>query len=53
MSDTGMTVEELEAQRAVLLRQAARIRPLIDGSLAVVHRTCRTTGWQLQRGDRH
>ena len=37
MSDTGMTVEELEAQRAVLLRQAARIRPLIDGSLAVVH----------------
>jgi hypothetical protein len=53
VSDNGVTVEELEAQRAVLLRQAARIRPLVDGSLAVVHRTCRTPGCHCQRGERH
>jgi len=53
MSENQSTVEELEAQRTVLLRQVARVRPLIDGSLAVVHRTCRTPGCRCQRGERH
>jgi hypothetical protein len=36
------TVEELEARRALLLKQLGRCGPLIEGSLAVVHRCCGT-----------
>jgi len=53
MSDSGKPIKELEAQRAVLLKQVARVRPLIDGSLARVHRTCRTPNCRCQRGERH
>jgi hypothetical protein len=40
------TVEELEARRALLLKQLGRCGPLIEGSLAVVHRKCGTASCQ-------
>jgi hypothetical protein len=40
------TVEELEARRALLLKQLGRCGPLIEGSLAVVHRKCGTPACQ-------
>lgn len=41
-----VTVEELEARRTMLLRQLGRCGPLIEGSLAVVHRKCGTASCQ-------
>lgn len=40
------TVEELDARRALLLKQLGRCGPLIEGSLAVVHRRCGTAACQ-------
>jgi hypothetical protein len=40
------TVEELDARRALLLKQLGRCGPLIEGSLAVVHRKCGTPACQ-------
>ena len=40
------TVEELDARRALLLKQLGRCGPLIEGSLAVVHRKCGTAACQ-------
>lgn len=45
------TVEELEARRALLLRQLGRGKPLIEGSLAVVHRRCGTASCQCHVDD--
>jgi 5-methylcytosine-specific restriction endonuclease McrA len=40
------TVDELEARRALLLKQLGRCGPLIEGSMAVVHRKCGTPACQ-------
>ena len=41
---------ELEAQRAVLLRQLRQAGPLIDGSIAIVARKCGSTGCPCAQG---
>jgi hypothetical protein len=44
-------VEELEARRALVLKQLGRCRPLIEGSLAVVHRCCGTASCRCHVDD--
>jgi hypothetical protein len=44
------TSMELEAQRAVLLRQVKRIGPLVEGSLARVPRKCGSVNCPCQEG---
>lgn len=34
------TIEELEARRSLLLRQLGKLGPMIEGSIAVLHRKC-------------
>jgi len=51
MDTENISVEELEARRAALLRQLRRAGPLIDGSLAVVHRKCGTPSCGCHQDD--
>lgn len=48
-----ITIEELEARRAVLLRQLKNIKPLIDGSLATVNRKCGKPNCKCAKGEPH
>ena len=49
-----ITTDELEARRAVLLRQLKRAGPVIEGSLARVPRTCGTASCHcMQGGPKH
>ena len=42
--------EELEAQRAVLLRQLRQVGPLVEGSIAMVARKCGSQGCPCAQG---
>jgi hypothetical protein len=44
------SIRELDAQRAVLLRQLRRVGPLIEGSLALVPRKCGSPACACARG---
>lgn len=50
---TQLSIEELEARRSALLRQLRRARPLIEGSLAVVHRKCGTPTCRCHQADEY
>lgn len=45
------TTEELEAQRAVLLRQLRQAGPLVEGSIAMVPRKCGSKSCPCARGE--
>ena len=45
------TTEELEAQRAVLLRQLRQAGPLVEGSIAMVARKCGSKSCPCARGE--
>jgi hypothetical protein len=51
MKDISMA--ELEARRSALLRQLRRAGPLVEGSLATVHRKCSTPTCKCHRGEKH
>jgi hypothetical protein len=51
MDIENISVAELEARRTALLRQLRRAGPLIDGSLAVVHRRCGTPACGCHQDD--
>jgi hypothetical protein len=49
---TTKSTEELEAQRAVLLRQMRQAGPLVEGSIAMVARRCGSRGCPCAQGVR-
>lgn len=48
-----LSIHQLEARRAALLRQLRRAGPLIDGSLATSHRKCGTASCRCHRADEY
>jgi hypothetical protein len=53
MSSHTPSLKELEARRLALLRQLRRAKPLIEGSLAVVHRKCGTPTCRCHEADEY
>ena len=45
-------MSELEARRSALLRQLGRVGPVVEGSLAVVHRRCGTPGCRCHQDEK-
>jgi hypothetical protein len=46
----AISMKELEARRSALLRQLARVGPLVEGSLATVDRKCGTPSCRCHHG---
>jgi len=46
----NVSMPELEARRAALLRQLGRSAPLVEGSLATIHRKCGTPTCKCHHG---